>query len=657
MADNSNQPKAPLSARPDGGATCSGDPRYEGLAPIMEMLKTLPSEKVRTHLQGAKFDGDDISAFYLSKTDLDVKDLLDTPFFTIKGLRPISEPSIHKVKSMSSDVSKSKRAVLNDFYNFNVEFVHWKNFSDDVCVENIDEKAELPERGAARVVAQLARISFEQVIYSPADERLELGYLAPTLNQVLPCFGFLFVPVAGSNCDIEVCTTGASAAGTNEANGAPEPMKPNKKILFLEGKESCKLPRRSTDRPELWADLCLFGFATKIARTRCVIKTLDSGRLELSTLLALEKNLKPLENKATTQSQMVDELLSSPPKERIQAVIKQLNMKKIEPTDAVYLWAAVMQACHYSVPKKRNRSIVLSARMFWFIELEKTTAESQGKCTVKISDAYVVGSQHFMRTLVSFLLCAEDQVLDESQLREWQKALSLPSDGAGDTRPAPSYSSEPGGEGDTKPAAQPEKRHKKSDQGGNSGTSPSRDETVISTAVSVDDDDDDSDKPMATDEYGVIPWFDQIDSTHAQVLGVGRAGRVTQVKWKGKDVALKTFSLQHDDERHLHDIYHHELEVLHSLRSLWGTHVPALLFHIPWATSPMIGLQLGEQLQDDMSEWTEEDRKCAEDTMEKVKELGWEQEDVRGANFVRLTGLDGVARIAMIDFESVVKMT
>jgi hypothetical protein len=59
----------------------------------------------------------------------------------------------------------------------------------------------------------------------------------------------------------------------------------------------------------------------------------------------------------------------------------------------------------------------------------------------------------------------------------------------------------------------------------------------ISTTVSVDE----SDEPMGTDEYGVIPWFEQIDETNSQVLGVGRAGKVTKVQWNGQDVALKTF--------------------------------------------------------------------------------------------------------------------
>jgi hypothetical protein len=38
----------------------------------------------------------------------------------------------------------------------------------------------------------------------------------------------------------------------------------------------------------------------------------------------------------------------------------------------------------------------------------------------------------------------------------------------------------------------------------------------------------------------------------------------------------------------------------------------------------------------------------------KVKALGWEQEDHRGTNFVRLVDQDGIKRIAMIDFESLV---
>ena len=274
--------------------------------------------------------------------------------------------------------------------------------------------------------------------------------MATPLNKVLRCFGFSFVPITGNQCDIEVRT---GAAGADEAPAMP--------FLFLEGKESCKLPRRYPDQPDLWADLCLFGFATKIARTICPNKAMEKRRLALASLLGL-KDIVLAKTKATTWSPMVGALLSSPPLAQIPSVaarvIAQLNLKMIEPTDAVFLWGAVMQACHYSVSKKRNRSIVVSARMFWYIELE-TTAER--KCTVKISDAYVYGSQYFMRTLVAFLLRTQEGIheLDRSQLREWQRAPSLPNGGAGATMPAPSPSSDNDGEEDTKPAAQPEKRH------------------------------------------------------------------------------------------------------------------------------------------------------------------------------------------------------
>jgi hypothetical protein len=506
-------------------------------------------------------------------------------------------------------------------------------------MKKIEDRAFLPESFFFKywegIVVDFLATAFDQKRRYPG-ETSELVLLETTVNKVLRFFGFEFAQVAGSDCDILVF--GA------RANEAP--------FLFLEGKESSRLPRRPTNQPLLWADLCLFGFATKISRTKCPDGAMKDGRKVLSDLLGL-KETTPVMTTTTASSAMVKALLSVSPGAQITSVAGrvhvQLGAKCIEPTDAVNLWAAVMQACHYSVINQRKRSIVVSARMFWYVELDtadRCDSELHWKCKVKISNAYVVGSEFFIKTLVGFLLCAVTEKLTDEQQREWQRALSSPRGGDGDTKPAPSNQNKDN-------QAPQQKRRKTSDQGGNSETSPARDETVLSTAVWVDDDD--SDEPMATDEYGVIPWFDQIDATHAQVLGVGRAGRVTQVKWKGKDVGLKTFILQADDERHLHDVYQHELDVLHSLRTLWGTHIPALLFHNPWATSPMIGLQLGGQLQDDMSTWSEEDCKGAQDTIEKVKELGWEQEDVRGANFVRLTGSDGVVRIAMIDFESMVK--
>jgi hypothetical protein len=161
--------------------------------------------------------------------------------------------------------------------------------------------------------------------------------------------------------------------------------------------------------------------------------------------------------------------------------------------------------------------------------------------------------------------------------------------------------------------------------------------------------------PRLVGNYGVVvPWLHQIGSS-LQVLGNGRSGIVTRNLWSGQEVAVKKVILQEDDECSVYRVYEHECKVLLSLRSLWGTHVPKLLFRKPWTTSPMIGLQLGEQLADDMSTWEPEDRQKAIETISKVATLGWAQQDIRGGNFVRLRKGEK-CWIAMIDFETVEKI-
>lgn len=72
----------------------------------------------------------------------------------------------------------------------------------------------------------------------------------------------------------------------------------------------------------------------------------------------------------------------------------------------------------------------------------------------------------------------------------------------------------------------------------------------------------------------------------------------------------------------------------------------------------MIGLQIGEPIrEDDILEWTEEDQERLDDTLSKLGSLGWSQSDIRGTNFMRLLGGDDIERIALIDFESMVKTT
>jgi hypothetical protein len=159
------------------------------------------------------------------------------------------------------------------------------------------------------------------------------------------------------------------------------------------------------------------------------------------------------------------------------------------------------------------------------------------------------------------------------------------------------------------------------------------------------------------DKYGAIPLFSEIGESLGE-LGHGRCGKVKKVAWDGGYAAVKEFSLRGDEDetRYFFDVYKKELDILISLRELWGTHVPALLFHKPWTAGPLIGLQLGEPIkEDDLSRWSSEDKDMVAQTIDTIREHGWKQTDLRGRNFVRLSS-DGKKYIAMIDFESVVRV-
>jgi hypothetical protein len=602
---------------------------------IQELLTRYSSDAVRKILVGHGYDIEDLTCRHPSMHSLSANDFLDTPFFNIKGLPPIpDESAVGIIRHMTANVSTTKRKELDNYYTYSVGFEYWENFASDVFIEDLEAEASLTVESnnwASLLVKSLKR-SYGMGLKRPG-EIAELAVFESLFNGFVECFGFDYALVGGSGCDVQVLE------GTTP-------------FLFLEGKESSHLPRRATNRPQLWSELCLFGFATKVARTKSSKD--EEKRQEFANRLGLRKET-PTETEYRP-SAMVDALLLQSELcigPLVDQIREQRQVGNIEDSDAINLWAAVMQACHYSVAKCQNRSIVVSARMFWFIRLDTTQDEDavlHHKCCVKISDAHPFGSPSFMRTLVSFIKHAavDKRPLKDTARRLWETALSGGKDKGTDK--SDSKSKRP-----TQSEKEPMlKKSKTEDQQGASIETSNAAQTgdcevaMISTAVSVDE----SDEPMGTDEYGVIPWFEQIDETNSQVLGIGRSSKVTKVQWKGQDVALKTFSLQHDDERSLHDVYKHELDVVCSLRPLWGKYVPTLLFHKPWQTSPMIGLQLGEQLEDDMSKWTEEDYKSAEATMEEVEKLGWEQEDVRGANFIRLTGPDNIKRIAMIDFES-----
>jgi hypothetical protein len=113
----------------------------------------------------------------------------------------------------------------------------------------------------------------------------ELAMSESVFNVVVKCFGFEYAVVSRSECDVEV-------------------VKQTTPFLFLEGKESGHLPRRTTNRPQLWSELCLFGFATKIAGTQSEHEVERQG---LAKRLGLRNE--ELASTDDTPSSMVDALL------------------------------------------------------------------------------------------------------------------------------------------------------------------------------------------------------------------------------------------------------------------------------------------------------------------------------------------------------------
>lgn len=484
------------------------------------------------------------------------------------------------------------------------------------------------------------------------------------MNKPLKSFGFAFSEIPGSAHDFEI----------------REFKQDGKRFIFGEGKESGMLPRKFVKSCD---ELCLFGFATRVVKAHSPTTKRWTARYKnLKKLLGLSRvAAKKVDQEASTLT--VELLKQDEPIQQVAAsILEKRRNGLLEEHDAVNLWAAVMQACHYTVRNRLSMTMVVSARVFWFIRLR---IKEKG-CTVEISEGHRFGEPCFLRKLILFLIRASAaEELKNAELQQWEEALAKEvteeqeTDADGEDGNANGEDGDADGEhsnaeeedGDAEEEDRDEEDETPSAKRFKGSTSMSMDAAVPvrhhrSTRTQADsltaespppltdqkDSEVESSTPRHVDKYGVaVPWLYQIGK-ELELLATGRSGSLTKNMWDGKPVAVKTFVLQKDDDRSFYDVYRHECKVLVALESLWGTHVPRFLFRHPWKTSPMIGLQLGEPLCDDMSIWDEEDRKKADETIEQVAALGWEQHDMRGSNFVRLRK-GNRDYIAMVDFEFV----
>jgi hypothetical protein len=246
----------------------------------------------------------------------------------------------------------------------------------------------------------------------------ELAFMHRDLRKVFAAFDFAMKVKNGSDDDVtcSILSTG------NE-------------FMFTEGKESAWLPRLlCTDGHHL----CSFGFATKLARIwwkvpeplRTPQKWYSNAEENNSRREGLQTYLnfggeEPSENASTSvqPSDKTNAIIGDPHQEiadAVSAVHVQFHAGMIDPHHPVNLWAAVMQACHYSIKQGRAMTIVQSARMWWFVQLG-----GDNSCVVRISTARKVGSRHFLTRVMKFLSYAcYSATMGQGLRRRWEKAIA-----------------------------------------------------------------------------------------------------------------------------------------------------------------------------------------------------------------------------------------
>lgn len=79
--------------------------------------------------------------------------------------------------------------------------------------------------------------------------------------------------------------------------------------------------------------------------------------------------------------------------------------KQIESRDAINLWGATMQACAVSVEARMKFTVVMSARITWFVKLHIRT---NNECTVLISDGTLICKAGFTHKLICFIVLADN---------------------------------------------------------------------------------------------------------------------------------------------------------------------------------------------------------------------------------------------------------
>ena len=311
-----------------------------------------------------------------------LKYMLGVPFFCL-GPQQAEVGKTTSTKRMSDAVSNVDRACTREFLRFKVHFDQF-DVDAELKASKFHPAIEDAEDIKLALVATL-RESFNAAMSESTLETSEVIFTFNVLNRQLEFFGYEIQQLAVPDFKINKKTS-----------------TPVKTVIHGEAKQVMHLPQKPI-RCDLSAHLCRFGFASMIARnTYNDTKWKPEGLLNLLGLTD-KKRSKATKGTGTNGKQMSemvkgllkfsDETLGNEKKIDIddigrlldhgqgthiqRKVIKSAGVvrsslieEKIVPTDAVNLWCATMQACEASYGIKMRFTIVMSARIMWFVKLD-----------------------------------------------------------------------------------------------------------------------------------------------------------------------------------------------------------------------------------------------------------------------------------------------
>lgn len=757
---------------------------------IIAALKSHGSDIVRDTLNGINKKSDfplklvnalaDIFKDKLSNCrddDAKAKYLYDVPLFCRPEETTTTQCS--HLPRMSGGVTSIKRACFKEFIHFEIYFDRF-DVDEELNslggggsqTQTVIDRKIYEDKDISEALAMTLMESFKLFQKMGANEQAQTEHVMIVLQPMLKICGY----DCSSNHHPDFQFT---RHDENENASSKEKI-----IMHGEAKQVKNLPQKPMDgdlHSGLSAHLCRYGFGTQVARHTYENSTASLNSKGLLTLLNITdgKDMRKIdmnEERSRRMSTMVQQLLQFPDEDNSDQIkesairekmIESANKveakfveKQIESRDAINLWGATMQACAVSVEARMKFTVVMSARIMWFVKLH---IKKNNECTVLISDGTLICKAGFTHKLIRFIALADNSDdLDNEALKKWRENFLVENkgDSAGDgntneTQTDPGKDPEPGNSSnnqkktdnsnnnnnkdgpsasdcDSRDNKDTSKRQRTENSGngqiafmtskirpsnicravstGTNSSSPSPIKTAESPTQIIQSADDQyftdkiislgpevpemgnasgiiksksidhrsNSKRMTNEEQMmwqraftglgnadqkyldqdqnkvIIPYLCQLEGAEVGPLGDGRCGTVKKIRWNGGFAAMKEYVFQHeDDERIPSDVYEHELKVFYRLKALWGTYVPRLLFHNPWSSCPSIGMEVGQPMAYDIEKWTEEDRQQLNNTIDKIKKEGFKQNDLRGANFVRLDS----GYIAMIDFEDVVEIS